>query len=180
MDKEEKEVTLEDLYWATLSKNDIIRILKDNCSKNIVLEKQIADLEAKLAESKECKNQMLFDIRQVPEEQILDIVSNTAYQHNPIQLEIEQLKQQLAEKDAELNRYAELFGMKDKDFYVVEKNEYDKMVSGAKQFARKTAIAELEKVIKFMKTRDKCGFLPEQMSISEYVNQQIKNLKGER
>ena len=47
----------------------------------------------------------------------------------------------------------ELLGTKGKDFYVVEKTEYDKMVAGAKQFANQTAIKELEKVKEFARKR---------------------------
>lgn len=45
-------------------------------------------------------------------------------------------EQQLKDKDDELNRYAELFGMKDKDFYVIETAEYEKMKSGAKEIIK--------------------------------------------
>ena len=61
-------------------------------------------------------------------------------------LEIKELKQQLAEKDKELDKYAELFGMKDKDFYVIEKTQYDKMKQGAKDIMREFTIEKLEQV----------------------------------
>ena len=50
MSKKEDKITLEDLYWATLSKNDIIRVLKDNCTKNMVLEKQLEIKDQRIAE----------------------------------------------------------------------------------------------------------------------------------
>ncbi|MGN1200869.1 MAG: hypothetical protein ACI4R8_01205 [Candidatus Caccovivens sp.] len=49
---------------------------------------------------------------------------------------INSLNKQLKEKDEELNRYAELFEMKDKDFYVIEKAEYEKMKAGAKEIVK--------------------------------------------
>jgi hypothetical protein len=66
---------------------------------------------------------------------------------------IADLEAKLAEKDAELNRYAELFGMKDKDFYVVEKTEYEKMKQGAKEIVDnlKQQLAEYED---FMEEQD--------------------------
>ncbi|MBR4004160.1 MAG: hypothetical protein IKI95_08990 [Clostridia bacterium] len=56
------------------------------------------------------------------------------------------LEAKLAESEKELNRYAELFGMKDKDFYVVEKTEYEKMKQCAKDIVMqlKQQIAEKE------------------------------------
>lgn len=63
---------------------------------------------------------------------------------------ISDLEAKLAESEKELNRYAELFGMKDKDFYVVEKTEYEKMKQGAKDIVMqlKQQLAEKEKEIK--------------------------------
>lgn len=144
------------------------------------------DLEAKLEESERLlKKQCYKNIQELED----------VFNYNLNQVAI--LSQQLAEKDAELNRYAELFGMKDKDFYVVEKNEYDKMVSGAKQFANQTAIAELEKVKNIIDSKVKnidkrlddlnikivCESTSMQLStykeIIKLIDQQIKLLKGE-
>lgn len=100
MDKEEKEVTLEDLYWATLSKNDIIRILKDNCSKNIILEKQKAYLEAKLAEYEEImEKHNIVGISKLDAclRDYLDINEDTMCGKM-----IKKLKQQLTEKEKEI------------------------------------------------------------------------------
>ena len=87
---------------------------------------------------------------------------------------IEELKQQLAEKEKEYK-----FKLKEMD------NEYKKEFKTFEEDCKhlyktetKKAIDELEKVIKFMKTRDKDGFFPEQMSIAEFIDQQIKELKG--
>ena len=58
------------------------------------------------------------------------------------------LESKLAESEKELNRYAELFGMKDKDFYVVEKTEYEKMKQGAKDIVMqlKQQLANYERI----------------------------------
>ena len=53
-------------------------------------------------------------------------------ENEKLQDKVADLEAKLAESEKELNRYAELFGMKDKDFYVVEKTEYEKMKQGAK------------------------------------------------
>ena len=71
--------------------------------------------------------------------------------------QLAQLKQQLAEKDAELNRYAELFGMKDKDFYIVEKTEYDKMIQGAKEIVNQLRQQLKEKDRKIKELESKGG-----------------------
>jgi hypothetical protein len=83
----------------------------------------ITDLEAKLAESEKLN------------EGYLSLIDNYIYQLN--------------EKDEELNRYAELFGMKNKDFYVVEKPEYEKMKQGAKEIVNelKQQLAEERKKV---------------------------------
>lgn len=62
---------------------------------------------------------------------------------------ISDLEAKLAESEKELNRYAELFGMKDKDFYVVEKTEYEKMKQGAKDIVMqlKQQLAEKDKLL---------------------------------
>lgn len=64
--------------------------------------------------------------------------------------QISDLEAKLAEKNDELNRYAELFGMKDKDFYAVEKTEYEKMKQGVKEIVDnlKQQLAEKDKQIK--------------------------------
>ena len=61
----------------------------------------------------------------------------------------------------------------------IEKIKTSETYVSYEQSQNQTAIDKLEKVIKFMKTKDECGFFPEQMRIAEYINQQISNLKGE-
>ena len=66
---------------------------------------------------------------------------------------IADLEAKLAESEKELNRYAELFGMKDKDFYVVEKSEYEKMKQGAKEIVAqlKQQLTNKEKEVEELK-----------------------------
>ena len=86
--------------------------------------------------------------------------------------------------NSELN---ELLGTKGKDFYVVEKTEYDKMVAGAKQFANQTAIAELEKVFRDFNHKIDDEFADNDMKyitldiedVNFYLQDKIKSLKGE-
>ena len=115
---------------------------------------------------------------------------------------IQQLKQQLEEKEKKYEVLYKLFSeqheiidqyelecfeevnrllKEQKDFYVVEKEEYDKMVSGAKQFAKETVIAELEKVKEiFEKGYQGCRDFVELYAVfSTHIDQQIKSLKGE-
>ena len=139
---------------------------------------RIADLEAKLAESEkeEYKSQMLLSARQAPKEKMLDMVSNTCYQHNPIQLEIEQLKQQLAEKNKLLKQ--KISKMKSTDFIRMCK-ECGFMVQ-AKEIDNQTAIAELEKALNNINHNTNCtneGCVPYD-EIEEIIDQQIKSLKG--
>ena len=86
------------------------------------------------------------------------------------------LKQQLAEKDEEIAKYTNC-----KMIVVGGRSQGKKhfMEIKIKELQNQIAIDKLEKVIEFMKTRDEWGFFPEQMSIAEYINQQIINLKGE-
>ena len=116
-----------------LDENDIDIYLK--CTDDVrwhyntkELVRILNDIESKLAESEK--------------------ESNARY--NAWQEEIresDRLRVILAEKNKELERYAELFGMKDKDFYVVEKLEYEKMKQGAKDIVDelKQQLAEKEK-----------------------------------
>lgn len=143
MSKKEKEVTLEDLYWATLSKNDIIRILKDNCSKNIILEKQKADLEAKLAESEEEIKEWIA-VRDDKNK----IINNQTEKIN-------QLKQQLAEKEEELkksrNEYWEVFDKLDEkshrcEIATLENIMFEKKLEQANQDKISFAVEQLKAV----------------------------------
>jgi hypothetical protein len=143
-------------------------------------EDKIAYLEAKLAEGVEIINEWMQ----------LNIEKSA---------EINQLKQQLTESEKKYETLYKLFSeqheiidqyelecfeevnrllKEQKDFYVVEKDEYDKMVSGAKQFAKETAIAELEKVKEWLEPK---YFDKEQINyLSNVIDQQIKELKGEK
>ena len=81
---------------------------------------------------------------------------------------IADLEAKLGEKNDELNRYAELFGVKDKDFYVVEKTEYDKMKQGAKEIVEqlKQQLAEKDQEITNLKDNwnNLCNYLGDQIA----------------
>lgn len=86
---------------------------------------------------------------------------------NKIKKESYYLKQQLADKEKEIEWYKEV------------QRDWHKSDTVTQKIFNQTAIAELEKVIKFMKTRDEWGFFPEQINIAEFIEQQIRVLKGE-
>ena len=121
-------------------------------------DKQIADLEAKLAERTEQLKIALKDF-------------------NDIQKENDKLAQQLAEKDELLKQ--KIGDMKSTDFirmcvdcgFMVQAKEND----------NQTAIAELIKVQKYIS--DNAVYLEEESfgrEINDYIDQQIKSLKGEK
>lgn len=135
--------------------NDLVYAYK-NLEKVYTKSRQkIANLELKLAD----KDQDIESLQEI-NQSLGQTCNNDAK-------EIEKLREQLAE---EKNRNKKLN-------HEAQKYYEDAYCNG---FQKQTAIAELEKVIKFMKTRDKYGFFPEQMSIAEHIDQQIKSLKGEK
>lgn len=133
---------------------------------------KISDLEAKLAE----KDQAIEGLQEL-NKSLGQTCNNDAK-------EIERLREQIEEKDVEIenlknanNGLSELIGMKDKTFYAIEINEFKKKQN-------QTAIAELEKVKKLL---DDCygyeytslyHFI--QSKAEEKIDQQIKELKGEK
>lgn len=192
MDKEEKEVTLEDLYWATLSKNDIIRILKDNCSKNIILEKQKFDLETKLAESEE--NKLLAEnciknltkklkekeddfayIKKISHElglQNVDYEKQVALlksSENCLAENVKQLKQQLAEKTKECEELNKFMSDKADEIEDLKERISNKITSayGAELMARDTQW-HLEKEIHELKHSQNQTAIAELEKVKEF------------
>ena len=86
-------------------------------------------------------------------------------EHQKLKLQIANLKSKLAE---EKNRNKKLN-------HEAQKYYEDAYCNG---FQNQTAIAKLEKVVEFMKTRDEWGFFPEQINIAEYIAQQINDLRS--
>ncbi len=170
----------------------------------------ITDLEAKLAESEKKREEIDFSFD-------METTSNKEETEKLFKT-IDQLKQQLAENERKYEVLYKLFSeqheiidqyelecfeevnrllKEQKDFYVVEKDEYDKMVSGAKQFAKETAIAKLEKVkVKLNEEINNASVLLDPVEYEDYhellgvirghklsvdqIDQQIKSLKGEK
>ena len=77
--------------------------------------------------------------------------------------EIDRLREQIAEKDAEIE-------------YIKATTVLIELCDDA---VNQTAIAELEKVIEFAKTQDEFGFRKSGMEIFMFVDQQIRVLKGD-
>lgn len=142
--------------------------MSDICSLLNKQDQQIADLEAKLAES-EKQRQHLKDWL---DDEILTSVDNESYYAtiNEYEEEVKKLKQQLSEKERQYETLYKLFSeqheiidqnelgcfeevnrllKEQKDFYIVEKTEYDKMKQGAKDIVKelKEKLAEKDKEI---------------------------------
>ena len=122
---------------------------------------------------KKFKEREEFCIGQV--ESLTNLINVLIEENKELRVEIENLEN--------ANRgLCETLGMKDKDFYVVEKEEYDKMVSGAKQFANETAIKSLNKVHKFFsKTFVGVGlntYCERVRPVESFIIEEIKKLKG--
>lgn len=81
---------------------------------------------------------------------------------------IQQLKQQLAEKEKEIEEYQKLINDTCNRFMVCSLNEITQ---------NKTAIEELEKVVEFIK---EYPHEPRYWDITSYIDQQIAQLKGEK
>lgn len=121
------------------------------------------------------------------EEQLLDFAKDFC-------LEKKSWKKQLAEKDQTIESLQEInqsLGQTcNNDAKEIERlREQLKLAKMGESFEQEkknkalnnqnqTAIAELEKVVEFMKTRDEWGFFPEQINIAEYIAQQINDLRS--
>lgn len=97
-----------------------------------------------------------------------------------------EVKEELAEKEKEHELLIDQFEEETEKLRKQIKQESDarkrfvNVVKELKQSQNQTAIAKLQKVIKFMKTRNKWGFFPQQNDIADYIDQQITELKGEK
>ena len=160
--------------------------LDDICDLLNKQNETIADLEAKLAESE--KNLALCEeLRSVEDTENGKIIAKTndglfrkCQQVYRLREENNQLKQQLAEKDELLRQ--NIGKMKSTDFIRMCK-ECGFMVQ-AKEIDNQTAIAELEKVRKYIieDARPVVGYpyLRNSVMILNFVCDQIKELKGEK
>lgn len=161
------------------SLTNLINVLIEE-SKELMDEK--FDLESKLAEKEKYIEEQEFA-------EYKEMFYATQALKEDCELKIIGLEKQLTEKDIEIENLknankglCETLGMKDKDFYVVEKEEYDKMVSGAKQFANEKAIKLLNKVHKFFsKTFVGVGlntYCERVRPVETFIIEEIKKLKG--
>lgn len=109
------------------------------------LSKQLVELKAENERLKEDYDEVYEDVyNRVSEEFKLN--NGYDYQMRCASHTIEELQEQLKEKEQEIERYSELFGMKDKDYYVVEKEEYEKMKKGAKELINQAKIDTTKQV----------------------------------
>lgn len=90
--------------------------------------------------------------------------------HNEKAGECEDLKQQLAEKEKQIKKLNLEAQKYYEDAYCNDFHNQDKI---------SFCIEQLEKVVEFIKTRDNKGFFPEQCDIKEYIDNQIKVIKGD-
>ena len=126
-------------------------------------DQQIADLEAKLAESENRVKDLEFRNKNL--EHSLSVAPNANAGQRARIVELKginhQLKHQLAEKEKEF-----------------EYQESMKILAVKNQ--NQTAIAELEKVRSEIEFKDKFGCVKSRYEVLHYINQQIKELKGEK
>lgn len=124
----------------------------------------IADLEAKLAESEKKVDEF--------HDKLLDEIQNKVDREveltnclNNVVDERDQLKQQLAEKEKESLKYFNEYRAWKEKCELLEQDQ------------NQTAIAELEKVVEFIK---EYPHEPRYWDIASYIDQQIKELKGDK
>lgn len=198
-------MTLEEV-WENLRQNPETKATMEEVDKSYKLFKKIenlivADLEAKLEESEETIRLLKMSNDALREDNLdlsynqFDNVYETATEmskgwESQYQEEIAQLKQQIAEKDGELHQIyshlgVEAFGEDIHEQALKEIAKREKKLELRKSLCKacqsidnQTAIAELEKVLNFMKQKDSMGFVPSFKRIKEQIDQQIKSLKG--
>lgn len=136
--------------------------------------RQIADLEAKLTENEKKYQEYRKSVEKDIEKEITERMRDTIKEFN---LDISGLKQQLAEKDHEIENYQH-----ELEVYKHNDNIYSsniiKMNNNAKRNKIDFAVKQLEKVKELFGT--KCGYCAETdlcWDIEQYIDNQIKQLK---
>lgn len=102
---------------------------------------------------------------------------------------ISDMQQENKQFKEELDRYSELFKMKNKDFYGIEKSEYEKLQKGTKEIIKQSqkqlAIRELEKLKDTVECVLNNALKNSSLNQSYYdrlldeIDNQINKLKGE-
>lgn len=153
-------------------------------------DKEISELEAKLAEA-----QKIIEIQKMSNDALIDEnldyrydITDTAYEEakymaksweEDYQQEIKELKQQLGEKEEEIEK---LKTTNDR-LYKKNKKLENQIVESNIRFYKKGALEQLEKVRKYIKTSDKIfteyyGVMERNILIKQ-INNQIEELKKE-
>lgn len=144
------------------------------------LMKQIADIEAKIlkfAHRISDQNEEILELKQqlaeserkyedrkqfcITETRSLTEIINNLLEENT------HLNNQLFDKEKEETKRMEDFEKRCQEYYSTD------------EYKRDFAIAELEKVLCFMRQKDSMGFSPSFRKIKEQIREQIKTMKGE-